>query len=77
MGSNAQTRRRATDEFLAQVAPLVADDPYRGLIASHASEPGQRKEALEELVKVNTRVEGLEVRALAVLDAYADFDHAA
>ena len=50
----------ATDEFLAQVAPLVADDPYRGLLTSRASDPGQRNAALEELVKANPRVEGLE-----------------
>ena len=78
VGSNARFRhrRRRGGRVPREAAPVLADHPYRGLIASHASEPDQRKEALEDLVKVDTRSEALEVRGLAVLDAYADFDKA-
>ena len=50
------------DEFLAQIAPLVADHPYAALINSHVSNEAQRKAALEELTQVDTVGEGLELR---------------
>ena len=49
------------DEFLAQIAPLVADHPYAALINSHVSNEAQRKAALEELTQVDTVGEGLEI----------------
>ena len=52
----------------------MADDPYRGLIASRTSDPA-RQGRPRELLEANPRVEGLGIRAPRVLDAYCDFNH--
>ena len=67
----------STDELLTQVAPVLADHPYRGLIASQASDSEQRREALEELAKVDMRTEGLEARAEPVMNALSQFGRGA
>ena len=67
----------STDELLTQVAPVLADHPYRGLIASQASDSEQRREALEELAKVDMRTKGLEARAEPVMNALSQFGRGA
>jgi tetratricopeptide (TPR) repeat protein len=66
----------SADERVGQLAPLVAKHCCRSLIESRRDDPTARKQALQQLVKIHHHEEGLDLRAVCVLQEIEDFDPA-